>query len=53
VEFQRPDAWMMGPLAAAQVISILIIAAAVVILVYRHRRRVPAPQPEEAPSEPI
>jgi phosphatidylglycerol:prolipoprotein diacylglycerol transferase len=39
VEFQRPDAWMMGPLAAAQVISLLIMAVAMAILVYRHRRR--------------
>jgi phosphatidylglycerol:prolipoprotein diacylglycerol transferase len=52
IEFQRPDAWMMGPLAAAQVISLLIMAAAILIMVYRHRRRVPAPHPEETPSEP-
>jgi len=39
VEFQRPDAWMLGPLAAAQAISLLIMVAAVAILVYRHRRR--------------
>jgi phosphatidylglycerol:prolipoprotein diacylglycerol transferase len=52
VEFQRPDAWMMGPLAAAQVFSLLIIAVAVGILVYRHRRRPAAPQPEELPIEP-
>jgi phosphatidylglycerol:prolipoprotein diacylglycerol transferase len=39
VEFQRPDAWMLGPLAAAQVFSLLIMAVAVAILVYRHRRR--------------
>jgi phosphatidylglycerol:prolipoprotein diacylglycerol transferase len=52
IEFQRPDAWMMGPLAAAQVISILIMAAAILIMVYRHRRRVPPPAPAEAPSEP-
>jgi len=39
VELQRPDAWMLGPLAAAQAISLLIMVAAVAILVYRHRRR--------------
>ena len=39
VEFQRPDAWMLGPLAAAQAISLLIMVAAVAILVYRHRRQ--------------
>jgi phosphatidylglycerol:prolipoprotein diacylglycerol transferase len=51
IEFERPDAWMLGPLAAAQVFSLLIIAAAVAIMVYRHRRRAATPQPEEAPSE--
>jgi phosphatidylglycerol:prolipoprotein diacylglycerol transferase len=39
VEFQRPDAWMLGPMAAAQAISLLIMIAAMAILVYRHRRR--------------
>jgi phosphatidylglycerol:prolipoprotein diacylglycerol transferase len=39
VEFQRPDAWMLGPIAAAQVFSLLILAAAVLLLIYRHRRR--------------
>lgn len=44
IEFQRPDAWMMGPLAAAQVLSLLIMAAAIALMVYRHRRR-PVTQP--------
>jgi phosphatidylglycerol:prolipoprotein diacylglycerol transferase len=39
VEFQRPDAWMLGPLAAAQVVSLLAAAAALSILIYRHRAR--------------
>jgi len=39
VEFQRPDAWMLGPIAAAQAISLLIMVAAVAIFVYRHRRQ--------------
>ena len=51
VEFQRPDAWMMGPLAAAQVFSLLIIAAAVGLLVYRHRRGPAAPEPEQVTAE--
>jgi phosphatidylglycerol:prolipoprotein diacylglycerol transferase len=51
VEFQRPDAWMMGPLAAAQVFSLLIISAAVGLLVYRHRRGAAAPEPQEVPTE--
>jgi phosphatidylglycerol:prolipoprotein diacylglycerol transferase len=48
VEFQRPDAWMMGPLAAAQVISLVIMAAAIALVVYRHRRR---PVTEPAPVD--
>jgi phosphatidylglycerol:prolipoprotein diacylglycerol transferase len=51
IEFERPDAWMMGPLAAAQVFSLLLIAAAAALLVFRHRRRAPVPQPEESPIE--
>jgi len=48
IEFQRPDAWMMGPLAAAQVLSLLILAAAILIMVYRHRR---PPAKEAAPVD--
>jgi hypothetical protein len=48
IEFQRPDAWMLGPLAAAQALSLLILAAAILILVYRHRRR---PVTEAAPVD--
>jgi phosphatidylglycerol:prolipoprotein diacylglycerol transferase len=52
VEFQRPDAWMLGPIAAAQVISLLIMIVALAILVYRHRRRPAAEvQPVDAPVE--
>ena len=42
VEFQRPDAWMIGPLAAAQLLSIIVIVVAVVIIVWRHRFQRPA-----------
>jgi phosphatidylglycerol:prolipoprotein diacylglycerol transferase len=45
VEFQRPDAWMLGPIAAAQAVSVVAIVSAVVILVYRHRTR---PSPAES-----
>ena len=48
IEFQRPDAWMMGPLAAAQVLSLIIMAAAIALMVYRHRRR---PVTEAAPVD--
>jgi phosphatidylglycerol:prolipoprotein diacylglycerol transferase len=51
VEFQRPDAWMVGPIAAAQLVSIIAIVVAVVILVYRHRFRRPSVEPEQVEEE--
>ncbi|MGB3904854.1 MAG: prolipoprotein diacylglyceryl transferase [Anaerolineae bacterium] len=51
VEFQRPDAWMLGPIAAAQAVSMVIAFTAVVIMVYRHRFRTSAVEPEEVESE--
>lgn len=49
VEFQRPDAWMMGPLATAQWIG---LASAIIcggLLAYRHRkgRAIPASELEK------
>ncbi len=46
VEFQRPDAWMIGPIAAAQLFSIIAVVVAVVVMVYRHRLRQPSAEPE-------
>ena len=51
VEFQRPDAWMLGPIAAAQVVSLLIGAAALAILVYRHRFQARRAQPVATRAE--
>ena len=51
VEFQRPDAWMLGPMAAAQVVSLLIMLAAAAILVYRHRFRPRQAEPLETGGE--
>jgi phosphatidylglycerol:prolipoprotein diacylglycerol transferase len=45
IEFLRPDAWMLGPLAAAQVFALLIIALAILGLVFLHRR--PAPDDDQ------
>ena len=42
IEFLRPDAWMLGPLAAAQVFALIIMALAVLSMVYLHRRPLPA-----------
>ena len=39
VESLRPDAWTVnGGLAAAQLVSLVLVAVAVVSLVWRHRR---------------
>ena len=51
VEFQRPDAWMLGPMAAAQVVSLLIMLAAAAIIVYRHRFRPRQAEPVETGGE--
>ena len=42
IEFLRPDAWMMGGLAAAQVFALLVIVLAVLVMVFLHRRPLPA-----------
>lgn len=42
VEFQRPDAWMMGPLATAQWISLAAVLICGLLLWWRHR---PRPKP--------
>lgn len=51
VEFQRPDAWMLGPMAAAQAVSVIVMVTALAIMVYRHRFRRPAVEPEEVTGE--
>ena len=50
-EFQRPDAWMIGPIAAAQLFSIIAIVVAAMVMVYRHRFRRPSVEPEGAEGE--
>lgn len=37
IEFLRPDAWMLGPIAAAQVFAILLAILSAGFLVVRHR----------------
>jgi phosphatidylglycerol:prolipoprotein diacylglycerol transferase len=51
VEFQRPDAWMLGPIAAAQAVSLGAIIIAASIMVYRHRFRKPALERETVAGE--
>ena len=43
VEFQRPDAWRMGPLATAQWIGLLIALLGVALIVWQHRQAVSYP----------
>ncbi len=45
-EMLRPDAWMIGPLAAAQVFSIIFVLFGIIFLVVRHR-----PQAGEPPAQ--
>jgi phosphatidylglycerol:prolipoprotein diacylglycerol transferase len=45
VEALRPDAWKIGNIPAAQIISVVLIVAAVALFVLRHRRTSQA-QPE-------
>ena len=36
IEYLRPDAWMMGPIAAAQVFALLFIVGAAAVMAVRH-----------------
>ncbi|HIE38275.1 MAG TPA: prolipoprotein diacylglyceryl transferase [Anaerolineales bacterium] len=38
IEFFRPDAWMVGPLAAAQWVGLILLVAGAAFVVLRHRR---------------
>jgi len=47
IEYLRPDAWLIGPIAAAQLFAILCVVGGVALLVVRHTRaRAPAPAVE-------
>jgi len=51
IEYLRPDAWMIGPIAAAQLFSTLCVVAGVALLVVRHvRTRAAAPTAEAMPE---
>ena len=51
VEFLRPDAWMIGPIAAAQLFAIISVAAGTAVLVVRHLTAKPGQQPATTASE--
>ncbi len=38
IEYLRPDAWLIGPIAAAQLFAILCVVGGVALLVVRHTR---------------
>lgn len=52
IEFLRPDAWMIGPVAAAQIFSAIAIVVSAITLIYRHRQG-PEPADLEEPEEPL
>ena len=41
IEFLRPDAWMAGPIAVAQIFAAISVIAATLFLVFRPRTRSP------------
>jgi phosphatidylglycerol:prolipoprotein diacylglycerol transferase len=43
VESLRPDAWKIGNIPTAQIISVVLIVVSAVLLVVRHRRQPQAP----------
>lgn len=49
IEYFRPDAWVLGPLATAQWIGLGLAAFGVAFILYRHRQ---AP-PQETPAEDV
>jgi len=53
IEYFRPDAWMIGPIAAAQLFAIICVVGGVGVLVVRHTRaRAAAPVPDDIEAEP-
>ena len=53
VEYLRPDAWRLGPIAAAQLFAIISVVAGVALLIVRHARpRATAPAAEVPEATP-
>jgi prolipoprotein diacylglyceryltransferase len=56
IEYLRPDAWMVGPIAAAQLFAIICVVVGIALMVVNHavvgkRRPVPAESTGEALAE--
>ncbi len=43
IEYLRPDAWMIGPIAAAQLFAILCVIGGTTLLIVRHIKAKPTP----------
>jgi phosphatidylglycerol:prolipoprotein diacylglycerol transferase len=52
IEYLRPDAWMIGPIAAAQLFSIICVVGGAAVLVIRHVRGGPKDVEESNGFEP-
>jgi phosphatidylglycerol:prolipoprotein diacylglycerol transferase len=52
IEYLRPDAWMVGPIAAAQLFAIICIVGGVALLIVRHATAGPAQRSSETAIEP-
>lgn len=52
IEYFRPDAWRIGPIAAAQLFAIICVVGGVAVLIVRHAKaRTSAPAPDAAAAE--
>lgn len=51
IEYLRPDAWMLGPLAAAQLFAVICVVGGAALLIARHVRVGPGQQPVEPPTD--
>ncbi|RLC67581.1 MAG: prolipoprotein diacylglyceryl transferase [Chloroflexi bacterium] len=49
IEYLRPDAWMIGPIAAAQLFAIICVVGGVTVLTVRHIKTSPSESTDEAP----
>ena len=52
IEYLRPDAWMLGPIAAAQLFAIICVVGGVAVLIVRHTIVRQARPPAKTPIEP-
>ena len=52
IEYFRPDAWVIGPIAAAQLVAILCVVGGVALLVIRHAKARQAQSSLESPVNP-